>query len=768
MGSAHFLADALDRIAEKIGTFLADHPLKPVIKMLDDLRAEAKWDGRIEDGDLFRRLVLKRCIFGVDLSGMAVEVAKVSLWLASFVPGLSLSYLGHNLRQGDALVGVADAGVLEDLGPLFASHPGAPIPRALMKAREVAGRISAGLDRTPDEVDESRAAEAEMNEITDGLVGVFDLWCAEPFGVKGARSWLPGAADKVLSGEEAKGSATYVEPTEVLARDLSFFHWPAEFPEVFMRDPDQGFPSELSGDAGRLFPGSGAGGQAELSKVETVRPGFDVVIGNPPWEELTIEELGFYALHDPGIRGVKAESERRQRIEDLIARYPELQHEFEQRQRALAAKRTFFGPQGGYIAQGSGDTDLYKLFCERYRSLTRTGGWLGVVLPRSAFLVDGARSFRTWLFRGSEVRGLDFLLNAGRWAFDMEPRYTFALLSAKRAVPSSETRIRLSGPSSSRAEFDRAASGPGVVVGQQQLGAWTGTKAGSTYEVPLLPTEASVGVFDKMRGGPNFADGYGGVWSAFPVAELHETADKKLFRHEDGVPVWKGRSFDQYHPHGADPAGYAQVSETLARLQMKRTSAHSAFRKRFSADFLADKKTHPYYSARVAFRDVSRATDSRTVRACLIPPEMFLTNKAPYLAFDLGGPLEQAFVLGVMNSLPFDWQARRLVEITMNFFILNMLRFPDPARTDIGAVAQRAARISCVDERFASYAARAGVEFGPQEAEERARAMAEIDALVARAYGLDVDDLEIVFNDFTEAAMPPAYRELVREAFNDD
>ena len=141
MGSAHFLADALDRIAERMTTFLADHPLKPVIKMLNDLRKEAKWDGRIEDGDLFRRLVLKRCIYGVDLSDMAVEVGKVSLWLASFVPGLSLAYLGHNLRQGDSLVGIADTAVLEDLGPMFTHIPSAPIPKALEKARLVAREV---------------------------------------------------------------------------------------------------------------------------------------------------------------------------------------------------------------------------------------------------------------------------------------------------------------------------------------------------------------------------------------------------------------------------------------------------------------------------------------------------------------------------------------------------------------------------------------------------------------------------------------------------
>jgi hypothetical protein len=146
---------------------------------------------------------------------------------------------------------------------------------------------------------------------------------------------------------------------------------------------------------------------------------------------------------------------------------------------------------------------------------------------------------------------------------------------------------------------------------------------------------------------------------------------------------------------------------------------------------------------------------------------VFLTNKAPYLVFNLGGPSEQAFTLGVMNSLPFDWQARRLVELSMNFFILNMIRLPVPAETDVGAIAKRAARLSYIDPRFESFAVDAGVEPSPLEGEDRTRAKAEIDALVARAYGLRAEDLEVIFNDFTESALPPSYRALVREAFSD-
>ena len=100
MGSAHFLTAALDMLADRIEIFLAEVGGLPAIaRQLSELGKET---GPIahqpEAGDLLRRLILKRCIYGVDLSPMAVEVANVTLWLASFVPGLALSYLGSNLK----------------------------------------------------------------------------------------------------------------------------------------------------------------------------------------------------------------------------------------------------------------------------------------------------------------------------------------------------------------------------------------------------------------------------------------------------------------------------------------------------------------------------------------------------------------------------------------------------------------------------------------------------------------------------------------------
>jgi hypothetical protein len=147
----------------------------------------------------------------------------------------------------------------------------------------------------------------------------------------------------------------------------------------------------------------------------------------------------------------------------------------------------------------------------------------------------------------------------------------------------------------------------------------------------------------------------------------------------------------------------------------------------------------------------------------MVPPRVFLTNKAPYLAFVADDLLHEGACLGLMNSLLLDWQARRFVEINLNFFILEGLRVPALDDDTFDTIAGAAARLSCPDERFAEFAAATGVEYGPLDPDERERLRAEIDARVAWAWGLTAEELEVVLSDFTLDAVPEAYRRRVRE-----
>lgn len=115
-----------------------------------------------------------------------------------------------------------------------------------------------------------------------------------------------------------------------------------------------------------------------------------------------------------------------------------------------------------------------------------------------------------------------------------------------------------------------------------------------------------------------------------------------------------------------------------------------------------------------------------------------------------------------MNSLPFDWQARRFVETHVNFFILEGLRLPSLSDDQYAELAKASARLSCVDERFEDFASAVRVEYGPLDDDGRDDLRARIDALVATAWGLTAEELEVIFGDFTEDAVTPEYRERVR------
>ena len=250
------------------------------------------------------------------------------------------------------------------------------------------------------------------------------------------------------------------------------------------------------------------------------------------------------------------------------------------------------------------------------------------------------------------------------------------------------------------------------------------------------------------------------------MRELDETNDKRFWqrRTDKGdlevptAPLWKGESFDQYDPHGAGERTCHVTPELIKKVRKPRPGSGSLIAKDISLKVRKQAVVTELGRARVAFRDVARSTDSRTIRAALVPPGVFLTNKAPYLAFVDGEPMAQAACLGIINSLPFDWQARRFVEINVNFFILEGLRVPALSADDFNAISHAAARLSAVDDRFADFASATGVEFGPLSPTERTRLRVEIDARVARAWNLTRADLDVIFRDFTENAVTPAYR----------
>ena len=712
MGTGRFLVAAVDRIAARLRAYLAERTLSGVeaeLDRLEEIAVETFDSGppAVDRGRLLRRQVARRCLYGVDVDDHATDLARLSLWLHTFVPGLPLTQLDHALRTGDSLAGI---GRIDEIG----DAPGA--------SDDVMAELREAIDRAGDRADAAAERGCPAAEIRRTLRADLERPRAA-FDVFAAARVDDDLRPDVASGDPI-GDGRRERARELLA-PAEPFHFPAAFPEVF--------------------------GGAE--------PGFDVVVGNPPWEKAKVERHEFWARHYPGIRGL-TQTDREERIATLETRRPDLVAAFRE-ERAREEARARLLTEGPYPDIGSGDPDTYVAFAWRFRDLAADGGYVGALLPRSAFVGPATETFRRRLLDASIVHDLTFLVNDGRWIFPgVHSQYTVALIGFEKRTPPEGTRLPLRGPYPDADSFEAGVDEEPRRFDRERARNWTDGGA-----FPLLPpVPAAADVFGEMARHPRLdADG---DWAVTPATELHTTRDKtdgegtRLMRFTDDPPdghwpIFKGGSFHVWNPDTGVRYGWADPDAMLAYLQEKRGNSydHAGSRSPFSEmpeEWIRDADTLPCLEPRIAFRDVARSTDTRTAIPALLPPETFLVETAPYFLRSEGDRRDEAYLLGVMSSIPFDWYVRRFVETHLKYHILNALPVPRPGRDDSRRrrVVEIAGRLAAVDERYAEWAAAVGVDYGPVAERRKRRLVHELDAVVAHAYGLDRAQLRVVFETF--------------------
>ena len=272
MGSGHFLVETVDYLTDELIGILTEYPEhNPVLEMIEQTRQNIldnlKQQGitinpdKLEPTQLLQRVVMKRCIYGVDLNPIAVELAKVSLWLHSFTIGAPLSFLDHHLRCGNSLIGTtaqeAEAKMTkEESGQLnFLTGPFV----GLLRAAEIMRGVSVLSDATFAEVEQSERLFRSFDEAAKPYKRLLDIYVSQFFGVKQADNFLRVHGTNAITPNPKKMSkedqAVY-EEAQKLSEEKRFFHWDLEFPEVFI-DLENARWNENAG--------------------------FDVVVGNPPY-----------------------------------------------------------------------------------------------------------------------------------------------------------------------------------------------------------------------------------------------------------------------------------------------------------------------------------------------------------------------------------------------------------------------------------------------------------------------------------------------------
>lgn len=243
------------------------------------------------------------------------------------------------------------------------------------------------------------------------------------------------------------------------------------------------------------------------------------------------------------------------------------------------------------------------------------------------------------------------------------------------------------------------------------------------------------------------------------MREVDATNDKHLFEagepEDDGLwPVYTGASFNIWEPDTGTYYAWADPDVVLDALQQKRLRGNRNSRSPFSEfppEWAQDPDTLPCRYPRIAFRDVTNRTNQRTVIAALVPGYIVLTHKAPYLIWPNGDERDEAYLLGVLCSIPLDWYARRVVETNLTYYFFNSFPIPRPDRDEPirRRVEEISGRLAAADERFEHWAEAVGVPVGSVESEEeRQDLIAELDAAVAHLYGLDEADVRHIFETF--------------------
>jgi hypothetical protein len=451
-------------------------------------------DGALATGDVtpadragFRRMVAQRCLYGVDRNPTAVQLARLSLWLATLAADRPLTFLDHRLRTGNSLVGVSPldvrrqppvrtAAATDRTLPLFSDEDLSVSLAAVVHDRTAIATIA---DDTVEAVHEKERMLSALERDDAPLAAwrtLCDAWCAAWFSPDRMTVRLWGALELALAGR-ASGLPVEIERrwrhalTE-RAQLERVFHWEIEFPEVFF---DQ---------SARALDG----------------PGFDAVIGNPPWDML---------------RGPDS-----------------------------AALSLFARQSGCYRAQGDGHPNLYQLFAERMLKLTRNGGRFGLLMPSGLLADQGSMNLRRLLFEQCRIDALLGFENRSG-IFPIHRGIRFALLTGTKSGRSDAVpmRCRLHAaevlddvpdvgapplavhvPLSLVREF----SGDGLAVPEIVSDADRSILAGILARVPLLGAD----------------DG----WGARFGRELNATDDKPLFS-ASGLPVLEGKLIEPFKAH---------------------------------------------------------------------------------------------------------------------------------------------------------------------------------------------------------------------------
>jgi len=816
MGSGHFLVSLVDVMADRVIAAMAEAEAEvpeawgdyrsPLGERIDAVRntilanaGEGNWtigEDQLDDRHIVRRMVLKRCIYGVDKNPMAVELAKVALWLHTFTVGAPLSFLDHHIRCGDSLFG---AWVKQGIGKAAAYGTPLLLHQPMQRALRAASKMQ-HVEELPDaEIAEAqRSAElfAEIEDMTapldallqlihaldwldigdtdrkSALRGFFDGQFGDPLEIAlGRRPPVrPGAK---VREETIEGQLTAAEKFDLFHRvfaaaqtliaEENFLNWQVTFPGIW-------------------------------SDWEADRPagGFHAVIGNPPWDRMKLQQVEWFAGRRPEIAKARRAADRKQLIAALEQAGDPLAQDYAKASERAEAGTRMARKGGDYPLLSGGDVNLYSLFVERAMTLVRRDGSVGLLVPSGIASDKTAAKFFKGVAAEGRLQALYDFENKKLFFPHVHASFKFCAFVASPSPTGTKAQCafylhnvaELSDPDRcfelSAGDFARVNPNTGTAPIFRSRRDAELTRSIYGKAVPLA---------DRSSGTEARA------WPVKYATMFHMTNDSGLFRtrkeleEQEGayplggnvfgsprgkwLPLYEGKMIWHFD-HRA-----ASVEVNAANLHNMALSNSSPDDQKANQDFVptpqywvpeseVDLRSNNKWT--LAFRSITNPTNARTMVAAALPQcgvgnsmGILLPQKDNQKRFQSSASL----MLANINSVPLDFVSRQKIQgQNMNWYIVEQLPVIPPegfeARRFGGKTAAEIIRQAVLELTYTAhdmqafardmgYVDEAGTVKPPfiWDAERRLALRAKLDAVFFHLYGIaDRDDVRYIYSTF--------------------
>jgi hypothetical protein len=787
-GSGHFLVAAARRIAKRLA-MVREHNPEPTLEVLRTALRD----------------VVSRCIYGVDINPMAVELAKVSLWLEALEPGKPLGFLDARIKCGNALIGATPTLMVDGI-PDDAFKPvegddkewAASLRRANAKDNAQQSELFADQDiffQSNEKLAEqltqiARAPAGSLGDVHRQAAAyhaweespeyrqarqVADAWCAAFVWLK-TKDAPPAIVNRAFRALREHGSGAIPPATSIeierLHSEYNFFHWHLEFPDIF-RVPD--------GADSSVDPATGWSG------------GFTCVLGNPPWEKLEFEDKKYFSSVEPSISDL-AGQKRRIRITAWERENPAEADRYRAARRRVKSTLLFASSANvfpmcakGLTVKGVNSLQTDQLFAERSAAITAPVGRLGCIIPTAvATGASGQYLFGDLTQRGGVVSLLDFENQGKRFFPAVDSRYRFCLLSltgkamreptarfafflrdtadiddADRVFALSPEEIALINPNTRTLPIfrnRREASLTAAIYRRIQV-LWDETKRdGNPWEITVKRLFDMTDDSDLFRTRERLeADGWhlrGNVFTrdGKRMLPLYEAKMTHYFDHRwnsyygTGNEDRRGLTVSEKQ----DPSAYAEPRYWVDEdgpIPTRRNNKD--IRVPGVSERVADMKWDRAWLC--GWRWVSNATNERTAIPTFLP--RVGAGNSLSLMFPNVSSVLVAALIATQSSLVFDFVSRqKLGGINMQVFIWKQLPVPAPARLEshTGFLTPRVLELVYTAHDMTLLARDLGDDGAPfvWDEDRRAQIRAELDAFFFRLYGIERDDVAYIMETF--------------------